>query len=187
MNQWLINGAPIVFFLVGFFPQMALRYIEEKARERLKLRREEKEEIPLGLIQGMTDYNIYRLKELGMGDSQNLAYADINYLRKNWYNDRQLGDFISQAMLLIHLKKDFSKFQSNGIRNIIAFKHVVKDKECNPEECKLFSQAVGIDKEKLLNLYKLINMSPTKERIDALEIMISKFDENERQKLKSGR
>jgi len=187
MNQWLINGAPIVFFLVGFFPQMALRYIEEKARDRLKLRREEKEEIPLGFIQGMTDYNIYRLKELGIGDSQNLAYADINYLRKNWYNDRQLGDFISQAMLLIHLKKDFSKFQSSGIRNIIAFKHVVKDKECNPEECNLFSQTVGIDKEKLLNLYKLINMSPMKERIDALEIMISKFDENERQKLKSGR
>jgi len=187
MNHWLVNGAPIVFFLVGFFPQMALRYIEEKARERLKLRREEKEEIPLGLIQGMTDYNNYRLRELGIGDSQNLSYADINYLRKNWYNDRQLGDFISQAMLLIHLKKDFSKFQSNGIRNIIAFKHIVKDKECNPEECNLFSQTVGIEKEKLLNLYKLINMSPMKERIDALEIMISKFDENERQKLKSGR
>lgn len=187
MNHWLINGAPILFFLVGFFPQMALRYIEEKARERLKLRMEEKEEIPLGLIQGMTDYNIYRLKELGIGDSQNLAYADINYLRKNWYNDRQLGDFISQAMLLIHLKDDFSKFQSNGIRNIIAFKHVVKDKECSPDECKLFSQSVGIDKEKLLNLYKLINMSPTKERIDALDIMIRKFDETERQKLKESR
>ena len=187
MNNWLINGAPIVFFLVGFFPQMALRYIEEKARDRLKLRSEEKEEIPLGLIQGMTEYNIYRLKELGIGDSQNLAYADINYLRKNWYNDRQLGDFISQSMLLIHLKKDFSKLQGSGIRDIIDFKHVVKDKECNPEECKIFSQTVGVGEEKLLNLYKLINISPMKERIDALDIMIKNFDENERRKLESGR
>lgn len=187
MNDWLISGAPLVFFTIGFFPQMAIQYIEEKARERLKLRRDEKEEIPLGLIQGMTDYNIYRLKELGIGDAQNLAYSDINYLRNNWYNDRQLGDFMSQAMLLIHLKGDFSKFQNNGIRNIISFKHVVKDKECNPEECNRFAEAVGIDKEKLLNLYNLINMSPMKERIEVLEIVMSKFDEKERRKLTSGR
>ena len=187
MNDWLINGAPIIFFLVGFFPQMALQYIEEKTRERLKLRKEEKEEIPLGLIQGMTDYNIYRLKELGVGDAQNLAYSDINYLRKNWYNDRQLGDFISQAILLINLKVDFSKLQNSGIRNIIAFKHVVKGKECDLEECSQFSKAVGIDKEKLLNLYQLINISPMSERIEALEIIMNKFDENERRTLISGR
>lgn len=187
MNDWLINGAPIIFFIVGFFPQMVLQYIEEKTREHLKLRKEEKEEIPLGLIQGMTDYNIYRLKELGVGDAQNLAYSDINYLRKNWYNDRQLGDFISQAILLINLKEDFSKLQNGGIRNIIAFKHVVKGKECNPDECSQFSKSVGVDKEKLLNLYQLINMSPMSERIDALEIIMNKFDENERRTLISGR
>jgi hypothetical protein len=187
MNSWPINGAPILFFLVGFFPQMALQYIEEKARERLKLSKEKKEEIPLGLIQGMTDYNIYRLKELGVGDAQNLAYSDINYLRENWYNDRQLGDFISQAMLLINLKEDFSKLQSSGIRNIIAFRHVVKDKECNDKECSNFAASVNVDKQKLLNLYNLIKLSPMSERIEALEIIMNKFDENERHKLISGR
>lgn len=187
MNAWLINGGPVIFFLIGFFPQMALQYVEEKARERLNLRKEEKEELPLGLIQGMTDYNIYRLKELGIGDAQNLAYSDINYLRKNWYNDRQLGDFISQALLLIHLKADFSKFQNGGIRNIIAFKHVVKDKKCSPEECSQFSKTVGINEEKLHNLYNLINMSPLKERIEIVEMIMSKFNENEKQKLASGR
>ena len=187
MNNWPINGAPILFFLVGFFPQKAMQAIEEKARAQLKLKRTEKMDIPLGLIQGMTDYNIYRLKELGVDDAQNLAYADVNYLRKNWYNDRQLGDFISQAMLLIHLKEDFSKLQNNGIRNIIAFKHVLKDKECTPEECEKFSQSVGVDKEKLHNLYNLINMSPIQDRIKALEAVMNKFDEKERQKLASSR
>lgn len=186
MNDWPINGAPILFFLVGFFPQLALQYLEEKARQFLKLRKEEKTEIPLSQIQGMTDYNIYRLKELGIGDAQNLAYSDINYLQKNWYNDRQLGDFISQAMLLIHLREDFIKFQNSGIRNIISFRHVVKDKECNTEECEQFAKTVGIAKERLLNLYNLVTRSPMKERIEALELIINRFDVNERRKLTSG-
>jgi len=175
MNDWWINGAPILFFLVGFFPQVAMRYIEEKARSFLRLKKERRHEIPLGHLQGVTDYIIYRFREIGVGDAQNLAYSDLNYLRKNWFNDRQLCDFVAQALLLIHLKEHFHDLQSSGIRNIVSFKNVITDLEAC-EECSI---KMGFSAEKLGVVFKLINSKPLKDRIEAIERIMNEFDDKE--------
>lgn len=175
MNDWWINGAPILFFLVGFFPQVAMRYIEEKARSFLRLKKETRHEIPLGHLQGVTDYIIYRFREIGIGDAQNLAYSDLNYLRKNWFNDRQLCDFVAQALLLIHLKEHFHDLQSSGIRNIVSFKNVITDLEAC-EECSI---KMGFSAEKLGVVFKLINSKPLKDRIEAIERIMNEFDDKE--------
>ncbi len=96
-NDWWTNLAPPIFFLIGFFPQAALQYMEEKAMSYFNLKKDqEREELPLNLIQGMTDYVTYRFKEIGIGDVQNLAYADLSYVCKNiGYCERLLCDFVS--------------------------------------------------------------------------------------------
>ncbi len=175
MNDWWINGAPILFFLVGFFPQVAFRYVEDRARTFLRLKREEKQEIPLGYLQGMTEYVVYRLREIGVGDAQNLAYSDLNYLRKNWYNDRQLCDFVAQALLLIHLREHFSTLQNAGIRNIVSFKNVIVD----PDACDNCSEKSGIPAEKLRVVMNLIQAKPLADRIEAIEKIMNEFDTNE--------
>jgi hypothetical protein len=175
MNDWWINGAPILFFLVGFFPQVALRYVEEKARTFLRLKREKKQEIPLGYMQGMTEYIIYRFREIGVGDAQNLAYSDLNYLRKNWYNDRQLCDFVAQALLLIHLREHFSTLQNAGIRNIVSFKNVIVD----PDACNKYSEKLGIPAEKLSVVMNLIQARPLADRIETIEKIMNEFDTKE--------
>lgn len=175
MNDWWTNIAPILFFLVGFFPQAALRYVEEKVRTVLGLKKEKKQELPLGLLQGMTDYIIYRFREMGIGDVQNLAYSDLNYLRKNWYNDRQLCDFVAQALLLIHLKEHFHDLQSTGIRNIISFKNVITDIAA----CDEFSKKLGFSKEKLKVVMTLIQSKPLIDRIEAIENVMNDFCKKE--------
>ena len=71
----------------------------------LKLKKGKTDEVPLNLIQGMTDYKIYRFREVGVGDAQNLANMDLSGMYKNLaYNYRLLCDFVSQAILLIYAK-----------------------------------------------------------------------------------
>jgi hypothetical protein len=178
MNDWWTNGAPALFFFVGFFPQLALLYIEDKVRTFLKQKKEKREQIPLGLIQGVTDYIGYRLKELGVGDAQNLAYCDLNFLRKNWCNDRLLCDFVAQALMLIHLREDFSRLQDAGIRNIIAFKKILSDSHTRQQ----FAEKLGI-REKLDAVMGVIDKAPLSERIDILEKIIQEFDRKEIGKL----
>jgi hypothetical protein len=180
-NDWWTNGAPIVFFLIGFFPQVALRYIEDKVRVFTGLKREEKQEIPLGLIQGMTDYIIFRFQELGVGDAQNLAYSDLNYLRNNWSNDRQLCDFVAQALLLIHLKEHFQTLQNAGIRNIISFKKVIKDDDA----CKETALQLNIPVRKLKAVQQQVVVKPLDARIQLLENIMNNFENKEQDALSS--
>jgi hypothetical protein len=180
MNDWWVNIAPILFFLVGFFPQVALRFVEQRVRTLLRMKKKEKQEIPLELLQGMTDYIVYRFQELGISDAQNLAYSDLNYLRKNWYNDRQLCDFVAQALLLIHLKDHFQNLQNGGIRNIISYKNVVTAKSLSRD----FVKDIGVSKEKLEVVMKLIESGPLLERIKMIEEIMNDFDKKEIENLK---
>lgn len=169
MNDWWINAAPMIFFFVGFFPQRAMQFIEDKARSLLSLQKEEdKKEIPLGLIQGMTDYIMYRFREIGVGDAQNLAYQDLSYLRNNLgFSDRQICDFVSQAMLLVYLQDDFAHLQAFGIRNIISFKEMIV-----LENVKEMANLLGMPEGKLMGVLKIIQTEAVSLRIETLEAII---------------
>ena len=180
MDDWWMTGAPALFFFVGFFPQLALQYIEDKVRTSLKMIKGKKTEVPVDLIQGVSDYIGYRMKELGVGDAQNLAYCDLNFLRKNWYNDRLICDFVAQALMLIHLGKDFSSLQNAGIRNIISFKKILGD----DRKRKQIGNKLGI-RVKLDAVMDVIVEPPLVERIDTLEKIIKAFDTKEIDGLKA--
>jgi hypothetical protein len=165
MNDWWVNATPLLFFFIGYFPDRGMQYIEETAMKLLNFKKDTRLDLPLGLIQGTNDYLIYRFKEIGIHDIQNLAYVDLNELRANMgYGTGLLCDFVAQALLLIHLKEHFATLQAFGIRNIVFFRRVVKK-----DNYQSLAKAMGIPEEKLLNTLEVIATEPVKRRIDDLE------------------
>lgn len=183
MDDWWVSAAPLIFFFIGVFPQRAMQYIEEQALKLLSLKKEdEKKEIPLGLIQGMTDYVIYRLREIGIGDAQNLAYSDLSYLRNNLgLSDRQICDFVAQALLLVYLKDDFSKLQAFGIRNIIAFGQIVTSSNVEG-----ISSLLSIPQKKLEGLLTVVSTSTVKNRVETLDAIMMAADTREQKRRMAG-
>lgn len=178
-NDWLVNTAPILFFLIGFFPQTALLYIEDKARDMLKIRKQKKEGMPLDSIQGMTDYIAYRFKELGVDDVQNLANVNLTYLRRNMgYSTRLLADFIAQALLRLYFVDDFDRLRGAGIRSVLSFQANVKE-----ENLQSVSDVVKIRLEKLRWFLDLLNSKGMKERIETLKQLEYEADKRERDQM----
>jgi len=165
MDGWWTNTAPLLFFFIGYFPDRGMQYIEESGMKLLNLKKENRLDLPLGLIQGTNDYLIYRLKEIGIHDIQNLAYVDLKELRTNiGYGTGLLCDFVAQALLFIHLKDHFTVLQAFGIRNIILFRRII-----NRENYQSMAEAMSIPPQKLLNTLEVMDTAPMKTRIDDLE------------------
>jgi hypothetical protein len=165
MNDWWVNAAPLLFFFIGYFPDRGMQYIEETAMKVINFKKDTRLDLPLGLIQGTNDYLIYRFKEIGIHDIQNLAYVDLNDLRANMgYGTGLLCDFVAQALLLVHLKDHFATLQAFGIRNIVYFRRIVKR-----DNYQNLAKAMGIPEEKLLNTLEVISTEPMRKRLDDLE------------------
>ena len=106
-------------FLVGMFPQQGIRWLSEK----ISLIREQKHasvrDLPLGMIEGMTNYDIFRLEELGIDTCYDLASSDfIPLLLKTSYGARELIDWILQAKLCVRFGDATDELRERGIRLI---------------------------------------------------------------------
>lgn len=175
MNNWPVNSAPILFFLIGFFPQKALQYVEDKALKTFKLEKPDVTQVPLGKIQGMSEYKTYRFREIGITDAQNLASADLNFLKQNLsFCCSMLCDFISQSILLIHLQDDIEKLRKIGIRDILSFKAMAKNSGIDN-----VVTAAKIDKEILDGMLKLLESEPMKTKVDSIARYITESTKEE--------
>jgi hypothetical protein len=168
----------MVFFFIGHFPQRGMQYIEKNVSRVLNIKMPKKKEIPLELIEGMNDYIIYRFREIGIDDVQNLAFVDIHYLHRNLgYGNRLLCDFVSQAILLVYLKDHFEALRSFGIRDIISFQDIVTE-----ENYKGIADILKINPEKLLGLLGILGKGIMSDRIGYLRTCIL---ESEQEKLQT--
>lgn len=175
MDNWPVNSAPILFFLVGFFPQKALQYVEDKAFKFFKLEKPDVTQVPLSKIQGMSEYKTYRFREIGITDAQNLASADLNFLKQNLaFCCSMLCDFISQSILLIHLQDDIEKLRKVGIRDILSFKSIVKKSGVEG-----VANVTAIDKEILNGMLKLLESEPMKTKVKSIADYITESTNEE--------
>jgi len=182
MNDWPVNIAPILFFSVGFFPQRAVQFIEEKTATLFSLKKREIHEISLGLIQGMTDYTLSRFHEIGVSDVQNLAFIDLSYLGNNLGFDRKIiYDFVSQALLLVYAGEDFGKFQKANIRDIISLKCLMDTikQRTGGEPPKI----PDIVRENLFSLSCIFENELVAERIKMLNFYLAKTKEREQNQI----
>lgn len=164
MNNWPVNSAPMLFFLIGFFPQKALQFVEDKALKTFKLEKPDVTQVPLSKIQGMSEYKTYRFREIGITDAQNLASADLDFLKQNLsFCCSMLCDFISQSILLIHLQDDIEKLRKIGIRDILSFKAMVENSGIDN-----VATAAKIDKEILIGMLKLLESEPMKIKVNSI-------------------
>jgi hypothetical protein len=135
-------------------------------------KRQEKQEVSLSMLQGMSDYMIYRFNEIGIDDAQNLALADLDFLHENvGYGSRLLCDFVAQAILLVHLREYFAALQAAGIRNVICFRQVV-----NTTTYKDLATLLKIPAEILLAFLNMLETDQMRERVKALEMRAMQSD-----------
>jgi hypothetical protein len=173
VGAWPVQVAPLLFFFIGHFPNRGLQFIEEKASILLgSKKRQEKQEVALSMLQGMSDYMIYRFNEIGIDDAQNLALADLDFLHENvGYGSRLLCDFVAQAMLLVHLREYFATLQGAGIRNVICFRQVV-----STTTYRDLAALLKIPPEILLAFLNILETDQMRERVKALELRAMQSD-----------
>lgn len=178
MSNWQSNIAPMVFFLCGIFPQQALAYIVERARRSLRLEKRQYEEIPLEVLQGMTDYIAFRFRELGIGDAQNLAFCNLKRISDNMgFSDSMISDFVAQAMLVVYMKDDFRILQSKSIRDIFCLNDLL-EKEKN--KLRPLAEFLQIEEEKLLVMAHVLEDSAVQARMKGLREMKERSEKRQR-------
>ena len=181
MDNWLIQGAPLLFFFIGFFPDRALQYIESHAMKLLSLTKDKRNpSLPLSLIQGMTEYFIYRFEEIGIRDAQNLAFVDLGHLVENLgYSRRLLLDFVSQAMLRVLIPEHFVTVQKTGARDIIAFRAMAKESIDTHHDSAAFAKLIGLPGDQVNGLLSISKTDAWQRRIDTIANEINKCNNEE--------
>ncbi len=109
---------PALAFLIGFYPEEGLRWLTKKlpifSETNLLTRK-----APLNIIEGVGNYDVMRLRELGIDSCYDLAVVDfIPLLLKTPYTTRQLADWILQAKLCSYFGSSAEELRKVGIRTI---------------------------------------------------------------------
>jgi len=117
-SQFAIRVWPALAFIIGFYPEEGLRWLTKKLpifSETNLLSRK----APLNIIEGIGNYDVMRLQELGIDSCYDLALVDfIPLLLKTPYTTRQLADWILQAKLCSHFGSAAEELRKVGIRTI---------------------------------------------------------------------
>lgn len=112
---------PVIAFFIGMFPQKGVKWLGSKlsffmggtVHPSIK-------ELPLSMIEGLGEYHIYRLEEVGIDNCYNLAYSDfITLLLKTPYDSREIIDWILQAKLCVRFGDDISILRTKGFRTVL--------------------------------------------------------------------
>ena len=123
MTDFPVILAPIIFFGIGYFPERAIKYIDDKMTQYFGIKSTEYKPIPLSLVQGLSPEKALRFREVGIEDVHNLAMADIGFLEKNLpYNEELLCDWIAQSILYLQFPNHVELLRKIGIRTILQLK-----------------------------------------------------------------
>lgn len=113
-------GVTTVLFLTGLFHRWAFDALRRRARKLFGQPEPETVELPLNSVEGVDDVHADLLNEYGVTTVQGLATAEPGELcdRTLLPLDR-IGDWIDQAILITHLKKNITQARDLGIRGAI--------------------------------------------------------------------
>jgi len=168
MDDWPTVIAPLVFFLIGYFPDRAITYLDERFTRFLGIKTTKYKPIPLSMIQGLTDYKVSRLREIGVADAQNLAVANIKHLESNLpFGKTMLCDWIAQSILLLHFPDNVESLRHLGIRTILDFKQCLLDKQ--KEAIETFSGKSCLEIAQLESVLDILSLKHVKARMAELE------------------
>lgn len=160
-GPWSKNNILVIAFIIGVFPERALRHLSDLVWRRIVAARSpESDELPLSMIEGMSTFHRLRLTEIGIDNAQNLAESDlIELLLRTPFNGLELIDWIAQAKLYTYFKSDLDILRELGIRTIFDFR------EASADETNLSTIVQDAEKKAEGRSRKLATISDTSLRI----------------------
>lgn len=116
----------VLAFALGYFPNLALTWFSQIAYSTLGVNRRSADELPLSLIDGISQWHEARLRDIGIDNIQNLAAYDITeLLLKTTFSGYQVIDWIDQALLFLYLgARRVDRFREAGIRTVSDFREM---------------------------------------------------------------
>jgi hypothetical protein len=116
----------VVAFALGFFPLLAVQWLTRTIQSLLAVRERRSEDLPLGIIDGISQFHEARLRDMGIDNVENLATTDIPFLLINTtFSVQQIIDWVDQAILYMHLQEaGITSFRSGTVRTVSDFRQV---------------------------------------------------------------
>ncbi len=111
---------PAIAFFIGMFPQKGVKWLASKLNFMSDATQPSIKELPLSMIEGLGEYDIYRLQEAGGDNCYNLAHSDfITLLLKTPYDSREIIDWILQAKLCVRFGDNIKILREKGFRTVL--------------------------------------------------------------------
>lgn len=171
-EKWMISLGPIVFFMIGYFPERVITFLDDKMNKYLGIRKATHTPIPLSLVQGLSAEKALKLREIGIEDVQNLAVANVDKLRNNLpFNKAMLCDWIAQSILILYFVDDIKNLRESGVRTILDLQECALTSE--DEECQACAGIIGIKPVQLQYVRKILQLEYMKTRMEELRNCLS--------------
>ncbi|MBE2266870.1 MAG: hypothetical protein IAE80_01475 [Anaerolinea sp.] len=176
------NGAEagilaIVAFALGYFPYLAVRWIQQIPVPILSLTQRRSDALPLSLIDGISDLHEARLRDEGIDNIQNLNSAPLADLLINTrFSAQQVIEWIDQAALYSYLERsEIESFRRSAVRTLSDFLDAWEDYylawDRSSTQPILSSQKItetDLDPLKTLREQRATQFQTTAERLDLL-------------------
>lgn len=173
------GAAAILAFSLGFFPNLAINWFARLSHTAFRERQRRSDELPLSLLDGISELHETRLRDAGIDNIQNLASANIrDLIVKTPFPASAIVEWIDQAVLYLYLDPgEIGSFRKAGARCVSDFEDLWGDFYVNYDmgpngtvnRSPDLSNAAGAETEfsKLRKATAQL-MQSTEERLDAL-------------------
>jgi hypothetical protein len=171
MEEFPIIMAMPIFFLIGYFPERAIKYLDQKMTEYLGFKTYEP--FPLSVIQGMSGEKALRLREIGIEDVQHLAVANVQEMKNNLpYSQDMLCDWVAQSLLILYFGKQIEALRNVGVRTILDLQGCLL--EAPEDEVIKCAKDIGVSEMQLRHVAKILAANPMRTRISELKNCLEK-------------
>lgn len=157
----------VLAFSIGYFPYLAVRWFNNTAYRALQIGQRRADGMPLGILDGISDWHETRLRDNGIDDVQNLAAAEVRDLLVNTaFSAQQVIAWIDQASLYVYLEpSEIQSFRRAKICMLSDFRECWISCGQNDDERKVVAQILQSTPEKLDMLYSSTSEGPNIHRV----------------------
>ncbi|HBY07305.1 MAG TPA: hypothetical protein DEH22_05785 [Chloroflexi bacterium] len=154
----------IIAFCLGYFPYLAIQWFNRISNQALSVDQRRADQLPLSLMDGISQWHETRLRDNGIDNVQNLASVDIPSLLVNTtFSAQQVIDWVDQAILYLYLESTAidNYRRSISVRTISDFRDFWEPYYgTRRQERDELARLLQSTAEKLDSLYRATNYGP---------------------------
>ena len=154
----------IIAFCLGYFPYLAIQWFNQLSHQALSVSQRRADQLPLSLMDGISQWHETRLRDNGIDNVQNLASVDIPTLLVNTtFSAQQVIDWVDQAILYLYLEPAAidNYRRSIAVRTVSDFREFWDPYyDTRKQERDELARLLQSTAEKLDSLYRATNYGP---------------------------